>query len=114
MMPLMREELADGSILIRAVTNADWSADGEDEVLDWWCIDDAANYSNAEPIYRAMRAELIGVCGEAVYAELAAYLDARPPATAGSLPMAWVGTTTDRPPDGSTGRPVGPTLPMAR
>jgi hypothetical protein len=114
MMPLMREELGDGSILIRAVTNSDWSADGDDEPLDWWCIDDAANYSGGEPIYRAMREELIGVCGDAVYAELAAYLEARTPVTAGSLPMAWVGTATDRAPDGSTGRPVGPSLPMAR
>lgn len=114
MMPLMREELAEGEILIRAVRNSDWSADGEDELLDWWCIDDAANYPDGgPPIYQSLRDELIGVCGEAIYAELAAYLDAREPATAGSLPMAWVGTDTDRPPDGSTGRPVGPALPMA-
>jgi hypothetical protein len=115
MVPLMREELADGSILIRGVTNTDWSADGDDEPLDWWCVDDAANYAGGgEPVYRTMRDELIAVCGAAVYAELAAYLDARRPVTAGSLPVAWVGTRAERPADGTTGRPVGPSLPMAR
>lgn len=113
MVPIMREELADGSALVRGVRNADWSADGEDEPLDWWCVDDAANYTGSEPVYRAMRDELTELCGEAVYAALAAYLDARPPVTAGSLPIAWVGTRTAVPADGATGRPVGPELPMA-
>jgi len=114
MVPLMREELADGSLLVRAVTNADWSPDGEQEPLAWWCVDDAANYSGSQPVYRAMRDELIRLCGEAVYGELAAYLDARAPLTAGTLPVAWVGTSTSRPADGTTGRPVGRSLPMAR
>lgn len=114
MMPLMREELEDGSYLVRAVRNSDWSADGDEEPLPWWCIDDAASYAGGEPVYRTLRDELTALCGEAVYAELVAYLDARPPATAGSLPMAWVGTPTERPADGSTGRPLGPSLPMAR
>jgi len=115
MVPLMREQLDDGSYLVRAVRNADWSAGGDDEVLDWWCVDDAANYrGGGEPVYRALREELTELCGAAVYGELAAYLDARPPVTAGSLPIAWVGTPTDRVPDGSTGRPTGPSLPMAR
>lgn len=115
MVPLMRETLADGSVLIRAVTNLDWSGDGEDEPLDWWCIDDQANYpAGGDPVYVSLRDELIGVCGQAVYAELAAYLDARRPATAGTLPIAWVGTPDARPADGSTGRPTGPVLPMAR
>ncbi|HEX6391410.1 MAG TPA: hypothetical protein VFZ89_18240 [Solirubrobacteraceae bacterium] len=115
MMPLMREELDDGSYVVRAVLNTDWSGDDEYEPLDWWCIDDAANYAGGpEPVYRTMREELVALCGEAVYTELCAYLDARTPVTAGSLPMAWVGTPATVPPDGSTGRPLGPSLPMAR
>lgn len=114
MVPIMREELEDGSVLIRAVANVDWSPDGDDEPLPWWCIDDAANYAGTEPVYRHMREELVRLCGDAVYDQLAAYIDERRPVTAGSLPLAWVGTPTDRAADGSTGRPVGPVLPMAR
>lgn len=114
MVPIMREELSGHEVLIRAVENVDWAPDGDDEPLPWWCIDDAANYAGGEPVYRTMREELVRLVGQDVYDELAAYLDARRPATAGSLPMAWVGTTTDVPADGTTGRPVGPVLPMAR
>ena len=93
-MPLMREELEDGSFLVRGVKNADWSPDGDEEVLDWWCVDDEANYHGVEPIYRALREELIALCGEPLYSEVAAYLDARFPAT--------------------TPGTMGPSLPMAR
>jgi hypothetical protein len=110
MVPLMREELDDGSFLVRAVRHTDWSHDSKSEPLDWWCVDDAANYAGGEPVYRTLREELVELCGEAVYSALAEYLDARPPVTAGSTPVAWVGTQPARPADGTTGQP----LPMAR
>lgn len=43
----------------------------------WWCIDAPEAYVGAEPVYRSMQAELRALSTEAVYAELAGYLDAR-------------------------------------
>ncbi len=87
--PIMREEQEDGSYVIRAVRNLDWSLDGEDEPLDWWCIDDEASYNGPQPVYRSLREELIRICGQEVYDQLAAHLDKKRRRTKGpALPMA--------------------------
>ncbi len=50
----------------------------------WWCTDAPEAYGGGRPVYRSMAAELRALSSDAVYAELAGYLDqrrgrARPP-----------------------------------
>lgn len=52
-----------------------WGPGGAD--FGWWCTDSSEAYVGAEPLYRSMAAELTAMSSEAVYAELAAYLDDR-------------------------------------
>jgi len=52
-----------------------WGPGGAD--FGWWCTDSAEAYVGTEPLYESMAAELIAMSSEAVYGELAAYLDDR-------------------------------------
>ena len=45
--------------------------------FDWWCIDSPSAYIAEEPVYVAMAQELRTMSSDAVYDELAAYLDDR-------------------------------------
>ncbi|MFL5893600.1 MAG: hypothetical protein ACJ76Z_00640 [Thermoleophilaceae bacterium] len=84
----------------------DWGSG--DEPLDWWCVDSPDAYIGAQPVYRSEEAVLRRELGDALYEEVAAYLDARvgePDRT----PINWKGHWGVEPPDGSTSIP----LPMA-
>jgi hypothetical protein len=52
-----------------------WGPGGAD--FDWWCIDQPAAYVGRRPVYESMEHELRAMTSDAVYAELAAYLDER-------------------------------------
>jgi hypothetical protein len=52
-----------------------WGPGGAD--FGWWCTESPEAYVGAQPLYRSMEAELRAMAGDAVYDELAAYLDAR-------------------------------------
>jgi len=85
----------------------DWGS-GEDEPLDWWCIDAPEAYVGREPVYRSEEHLLRRVLGDELYGEVAAHMEARfgkPDTT----PVNWVGQSGVKPPDGSTSIP----LPMA-
>jgi hypothetical protein len=85
----------------------DWGS-GEDEPLDWWCIDSPDAYVAAEAVYRTEAGVLRRVLGDELYEQVAAYMDARfgePSRT----PINWIGHWGVEPPDGSTSIP----LPMA-
>lgn len=79
--PLHRtiEELVanDGATLevhtIAAYERGHWGDGGAD--FDWWCLDDDVAFVADRPVYRSMEAELRVMVGDAVYEELAAYLD---------------------------------------
>ena len=83
LVPLRREvaeDVADdgGTRWVTTVTSYDrgaWGPGGAD--FGWWCTESPEAYVGAEPVYRSMEAELRTLAGDAVYAELAAYLDGR-------------------------------------
>lgn len=59
-----------------------WGAGGDD--FAWWCTEAPEAFTGTEPVYVSMRGELVAMMGEAVYAELCAYMDNR---MAGSVPL---------------------------
>jgi hypothetical protein len=65
------------TVLVRAWQRRDWGPGGAD--FHWWCIEEPAAYSAANPLYRSARAELIELVGEDVYNRLATELDFRRP-----------------------------------
>ena len=82
-MPLHRtvdEQVAnDGGPLevhtIAAFERGHWGDGGSE--FGWWCLDDATAFVGTRPVYRSMEAELRGMVGDAVFAELAGHLDRR-------------------------------------
>ncbi|MGH8999589.1 MAG: hypothetical protein ACRDY7_09380 [Acidimicrobiia bacterium] len=59
-----------------------WGDGGAD--FAWWCTEAPAAYTAAEPVYRSLEPELRAMVGDAVYTQIAAYLDdARHPGSAG-------------------------------
>lgn len=52
-----------------------WGPGGAD--LGWWCTESSQAYVGSQPVYRSMEAELRAMTSDAVYEELAAYLDER-------------------------------------
>jgi hypothetical protein len=52
-----------------------WGPGGSD--FQWWCIDSEQAFIGQRPVYQSMEAELRAMSSDAVYDELAAYLDAR-------------------------------------
>jgi hypothetical protein len=85
----------------------DWGS-GEGEPLDWWCVDSPDAYVAAQAVYRTEESLLRRVLGDALYDEVAAYMDERYPRP-DPTPINWKGHWGVQPPDGSTGIP----LPMA-
>jgi hypothetical protein len=91
--PLRREvteDVADDgeTLWVTTITSYDrgaWGPGGADFV--WWCIDEQAAYGGAEPVYRSMEAELRALSTDAVYDELAEYLDERRRGARTPLPM---------------------------
>jgi hypothetical protein len=62
-----------------------WGPGGAD--FGWWCTDAPEAYVGTQPLYRTMAAELRAMAGDAVYDELAAYLDARAAQRRRPLPL---------------------------
>ncbi len=60
---------------LRAWERADWG-DGGDE-FGWWCTEEPAAFSQHEPLYRTMQAEITALVGPEIYGRLAEYLDHR-------------------------------------
>lgn len=91
--PLRREVLEDVAddgepLWITTITSYDrgaWGPGGSD--FAWWCIDDENAYDGAQPVYVSMEAELRALSSDAVYEELAAYLDDRRRHARKPLPM---------------------------
>ncbi|HUQ64174.1 MAG TPA: hypothetical protein VM121_10505 [Acidimicrobiales bacterium] len=50
-----------------------WGGGGEE--FHWWCTEAPEAFIGADPVYRSMGAELIGLVGADVYARLVAYLE---------------------------------------
>ena len=81
----------------------DWGS-GEHEPLDWWCVDSPEAYVSQQALYRTEEGLLRRVLGDELYAEVAAYMDARftEPET---TPVNWLGHWGVEAPDGSTSSP---------
>jgi hypothetical protein len=60
-----------------------WGEGGEE--FAWWCTEAKEAFSDAEPVYKTMEAELRKMLGDAVYEELAKYMDTR--VSTGAAPM---------------------------
>lgn len=52
-----------------------WGEGGEE--FAWWCTEASEAFTGKEPVYRSMEPELRKMLGDALYDEVAAYLDAR-------------------------------------
>ena len=60
-----------------------WGEGGEE--FAWWCTEAKEAFTNSEPVYKSMEPELRKMLGDAVYEEVAKYIDAR--LASGSPPM---------------------------
>ncbi|HEX2064665.1 MAG TPA: hypothetical protein VHE80_09620 [Acidimicrobiales bacterium] len=78
-LPLRREDVEDGgghvTSTVRQWDRRHWGGGGAE--FHWWCTEAAEAFVGDEPVYKAMRDELVALVGEHVYAMLAAYLDDR-------------------------------------
>ncbi|MGH9124395.1 MAG: hypothetical protein ACRDZ8_06670 [Acidimicrobiales bacterium] len=87
-LPLRREDVTDEhGHVTSVVTQWDrrhWGAGGAE--FHWWCTEAPEAFVAPEPVYRRLRDELVGLCGEDVYRAVAAYLDIRRPAATVPLP----------------------------
>jgi hypothetical protein len=52
-----------------------WGEGGEE--FAWWCTEAKEAFTGGEPVYKSMEAELRKMLGDAVYEEVAKYLDVR-------------------------------------
>lgn len=50
---------------------------GEQDWLNWWCVDSPESYVGTQPVYKYMEAELRRVCGDKVYGMLCDELERR-------------------------------------
>lgn len=93
MVPLrreVREETGDDGEpqVVTTITSFDrgaWGPGGAD--FGWWCTEAEEAYTAAAPLYVTMAAELRAMTSDAVYAELAAYLDDRRAGPRRPLPL---------------------------
>ena len=53
--------------------------------MAWWCTEAPEAFIGTEPVYRSMEPELRKMAGDALFDDIAAYLDAR--AAAGIAPV---------------------------
>lgn len=75
-----------------------WGAGGAE--FDWWCTDSPLAHVGENPVYISMESELRAMTSDAVYDELAAYLDDRRKTARKPLPFRVVGQNGS---DGATG-----------
>jgi hypothetical protein len=76
-----REE-EDGSItsVLSEFGRDGWGEGGQE--FAWWCTEAPEAFTGGEPVYKSMEQELRRMLGDAIYEELAKYLDNRVAATA--------------------------------
>jgi hypothetical protein len=78
-LPLRRDDAEDGNgHVTTTVTQWDrrhWGAGGDE--FHWWCTEAPEAFVGDEPVYQAMRDELIELVGAPIYDRLAGYLEAR-------------------------------------
>ncbi len=78
-LPLRREDSTDARGQVTStVTQWDrrhWGDGGAD--FHWWCTSAPEAFGGRTPAYRALREELVGLCGAEVYALVATYLASR-------------------------------------
>jgi hypothetical protein len=78
-LPLRREDETDtyGHVTstLREWKRRDWGPGGFE--FAWWCTDSAEAFVGAEPVYRALRDEIVELVGEAPYDLVARHLDRR-------------------------------------
>lgn len=60
---------------IAAFERGHWGDGGA--AFGWWCLDDDVAFVGRSPVYRSMEPELRAMVGDAVYEDLAGYLDRR-------------------------------------
>ena len=70
-------EADDGSItsVLSEFGRDGWGEGGQE--FAWWCTEAPEAFTGAEPVYKSMEAELRLMLTDAVYEELAKYLDGR-------------------------------------
>jgi hypothetical protein len=79
-----RDEEDDSTTMVLTEFGRDgWGEGGEE--FAWWCTEAPEAFTGKEPVYKSMEAELRATLGDAVYEELAKYLDAR--FASGAQPM---------------------------
>jgi hypothetical protein len=73
--------------VIAAYERGHWGEGGAD--FAWWCLDDDVAFVSPDPLYRTMETELRRMVGDAIFEELAGYLDGRreQPGTVAFLPV---------------------------
>lgn len=85
-LPLRREDRDEGDGRVTSTIaqwdRRHWGAGGEE--FHWWCTEAPDAFVGHQPVYAAMREELLALVGEAVYSRLVAYLQAR---TASGTPL---------------------------
>jgi hypothetical protein len=78
-LPLRREDAEGAGGRVTSVVGqwgrAHWGRGGEE--FHWWCTEAPDAFVGTEPVYRALKDELVALVGERPYRILAAYLDAR-------------------------------------
>ncbi|GIU83463.1 MAG: hypothetical protein KatS3mg008_0238 [Acidimicrobiales bacterium] len=76
-MPIRFEELVDSSghliTLVRGWRRRDWGEGGAD--FHWWCVEEPSAYVGEQPVYEAMRDELVRLVGEDVYRRLTRHIE---------------------------------------
>ncbi len=80
------DEDADDGVVHHRITEFarhGWGEGGEE--FAWWCTEEAAAFSGAEPVYKSMAPELRLMVGDVLYEQMAQYLDARVAATPAPL-----------------------------
>jgi hypothetical protein len=85
-LPLRKEhkEEDDGSTTttLSEFARSGWGPGGDE--FAWWCTEAPEAFTGTEPVYRSLEVELRGMVGDALYESIAAYLDRRMAAAAGS------------------------------
>ena len=78
-LPLRRldEEQEDGSVIstLGEFGRDGWGEGGDD--FAWWCTEAGAAFTGRSPVYQSLEEELRKMLGNALYDQVAAYLDAR-------------------------------------
>ncbi len=61
--------------VLREWKRHDWGEGGGD--FAWWCTDDPLAFQAAQPVWKALRSEIVELCGSDAYARLADVITAR-------------------------------------